>query len=1123
MLKGLLGKIMGNGNAREMKRLQPIVDEINQLESEYERLSAEQLQALTATLKQEVQEAIADLRGEVEQRQQQVLAETDADYRRSLEIELEAARKRLRTAEEDALNAVVPRAFAAVREAAKRTLGERHFDEQIIGGIVLHQGKIAEMRTGEGKTLTATLPLYLNSLLGRGVHLVTPNDYLSKFGVQWMGPIYQMLGVSVGVIQAAAEKPELGSFVFDPAYKAADDRYQNLRPVPRREAYLTDITYGTNNEFGFDYLRDNMAVDLSQWVQRDLHYAIVDEVDNILIDEARTPLIISGTAEEATDQYARLAGVVPKLREACFAVADESFKLGKTRWVEKITFELSPGASRTLYFQFSPTVRGSPRDRVTVSFDEGRSAPADGRPERGNQPALTIPISGVGSAQPTGGAGSEGRGELRVGNIVATPGSIDFGSVALGQSEELPLTLQNMGQTRLMATVTCRGHYAVDPKMRVVTLTEEGVAYLERLLGVENLYSTDLDLLPYVENALKAQVLFEKDRDYVVMDGQVIIVDEFTGRLMYGRRYSEGLHQAIEAKEGVMVQRETLTLATITFQNYFRMYNKLAGMSGTAETEAEEFRRIYDLDVVVIPTHKPMIRQDMTDQVYKTERAKFKAIVQEIGDLHTVGRPVLVGTTSVEKSELLARLLKQKGTQPQVLNAKQHEREATIIAQAGRPGAVTIATNMAGRGVDILLGGKPDGLARDELRRKGVDLSTVDAQTWANALAQAQEIAAADKTRIVQLGGLHIIGTERHEARRIDNQLRGRSGRQGDPGSSRFFVSLEDDLMVRFGGSTVASLMDRLGVDEDIPIEHDLINRAISNAQVKVEGYNFDLRKHLLDYDDVVNQQRKLIYDQRRLILTSNNLKETILGMLQDELRGMVALHTAGDPTEWNLDALISAVRTLLPLDPRLKPQWRDASAEQIGQQIMDWSEQAYAAREQQLGPETMRQWERVLMLHVVDTLWMRHLTALDELREGIGLRALAQRDPLVEYKREAFAMFDELKAAIGHDVAHQICMAQIRREPARRETHAYRPGAEAQRSTPTQWRSTATQRRASERVGRNDPCPCGSGRKYKDCCMRKGLSGGQGSAPSQLAAAQAVATPPPAGSQHHTSKKKRR
>ncbi len=970
MLKGLLSKIVGDANAKELSRLQPIVDEINALESEYEQLADDELAVQLSSSRQEITSALAEKRAEVTAAEQQLAAEADADRRLDLGIRLKAVTERLRDVEESTLERYLPRVFALVREAAKRTLGQRHFDVQLVGGIVLHQGKIAEMKTGEGKTLVATLPLSLNALLGRGAHLVTPNDYLSKFGVQWMGPIYHLLGLSVGVIQSAAENPQLGSFVFDPNYPATDDRYQNLRPVTRHEAYGADITYGTNNEFGFDYLRDNMVWDLARCAQRDLHYAIVDEVDNILIDEARTPLIISGPAEESTDQYSRFASLVRQLR-----------------------------------------------------------------PE---------------------------------------------------------------------------SDYTVEERTRVVTLTEEGIARVEQLLGIDNLYSLEhSELTPYLENALKAEVLFKLDRDYIVKDGQVIIVDEFTGRLMFGRRYSEGLHQAIEAKEGVRVQRESLTLATISFQNYFRMYNKLAGMTGTAATEAEEFQRIYDLDVSVIPTHKPMVRVDHPDQVYKTERAKFRAVVREIEAHHSEGQPALVGTTSVEKSEMLSQLLRRRGVPHQVLNAKQHEKEAVIIAQAGRPGAVTIATNMAGRGVDILLGGNPEGLARDQLRKQGVDLTQVDKAVWSEALAEAQTTCDADRERVLNVGGLHVIGTERHEARRIDNQLRGRSGRQGDPGSSRFFVSLEDDLMRRFGGATVAGVMDRLGVDEDTPIEHDLVTRSIENSQVKVEGYNFDLRKHLLEYDDVVNEQRRLIYDQRRLVLTSDNLRDTVLGMVQDELRFTVARHTALEPEERDLSGLLQAVRSILPIDLSLDPSWAEVSAEQIEQRLVDLAEQLYVAREESMGPEMMRQLERLLMLHVVDSHWVRHLTALDELREGIGLRAFAKLDPLVEYKREAFETFDELKAAIASDVAHRIYFSTLVRQPAAQPTRAYRPGV------PSESSGSAPSRR-TDRLGRNDPCPCGSGKKYKQCCMRKQQGDAQ-------AAAQASsgATGPSTGSRRRRKKKR--
>ncbi len=951
MLKTLLTRLVGDPNVRELSRLQPIVDAINSLEPEMQRRSPEEFRALTESFRRRIAEATAATRERLAALREQRLHALDVDERNRLDEEIKAQEKALLARESAILDEILPEAFAAVREAARRTIGLRHFDVQLVGGIVLHQGKIAEMKTGEGKTLVATLPLYLNALAGHGAHLVTPNDYLSKVGVQWMGPVYHYLGLTVGVIQSGAADPNLGSFIYDPDYQAADDRYQHLRPVPRAEAYAADITYGTNNEFGFDYLRDNMVWDLSQRVQRELHYAIVDEVDNILIDEARTPLIISGPAEESAAEYRRFARLVENLRE----------------------------------------------------------------------------------------------GE----------------------------------------------DYTVDEKMRSVALTDQGIEKIERALGIENIYAPGhYELTSYLENALKAKALFRRDRDYIVKDNrEVIIVDEFTGRLMFGRRYSEGLHQAIEAKEGVPVQRESLTLATITFQNYFRMYRKLAGMTGTAATEAEEFSKIYNLDVVVIPTHKPMIRVDHPDLVYKTEAAKFRAVVNEIVELHRKGQPVLVGTLSIEKSEMLADMLKRRGITPQVLNAKQHEREAAIIAQAGRPGAVTIATNMAGRGVDILLGGNPEGMAREQLRRQGVDLTTVSPEVWEQALAEARQIAERDHERVVSLGGLHVVGTERHEARRIDNQLRGRSGRQGDPGSSRFYVSLEDDLMRRFGGQSIAGIMDRLGVEEDVPIEHRLVSRAIENAQIKVEGYNFDLRKHVLEYDDVVNQQREIIYGQRRLILSESELRPIIEEMIDEQVDILLNTYIAGDERDgWDLAGLYSAVRQFFPLPPSQNPTaWSRLSRKELEEELYRAARRAYDEREAQLGPQTMRQLERLVMLHTVDNLWVRHLTALDELREGIGLRAYGQRDPLVEYKREAHEMFSELTDNIRREIAHGIYRAQlVRAEPTRRrEMH---PNVASEAPAP---------RRAAGKPGRNDPCPCGSGRKYKNCCMRKDQKGGAAAAAS--------------------------
>jgi len=1044
MLKGLLAKVVGDSNEKELQRLQPLVEKINSLEAKYSALPDDAFPRLTEEFRQTIRQRTADLRRRLEDLQAQSAQAWDGATQDRLQEEIRRADARLRQEENAILDELLPEAYAAVREAARRTLNMRHFDVQIIGGIVLHQGKVAEMKTGEGKTLVATLPLYLNSLTGRGVHLVTPNDYLSKFGVQWMGPIYHFMGVSVGVIQSAAADPNRGSFLYDPAYQASDDRYQHLRPCTRREAYLADITYGTNNEFGFDYLRDNMVWDLSECVQRELNYAIIDEVDNILIDEARTPLIISGPAEESADTYQKFAQLVPRLR-----------------------------------------------------------------PEE---------------------------------------------------------------------------DYTVDEKMRVVTLTESGINKVERWLGIDNLYSPEHhQLVPYLDNALRAHVLYQRDRDYIVKDGEVIIVDEFTGRLMYGRRYSEGLHQAIEAKEGVRVQRESLTLATITFQNYFRMYRKLAGMTGTAATEAEELHKIYGLEVVVIPTHKPMIRIDYPDVVYKTEAAKFRAVVEEIAHLYEQGRPVLVGTISIEKSERLSEMLRRRGIPHQVLNAKHHEKEAAIIAQAGRSGAVTIATNMAGRGVDILLGGNPEGLAREMLRKRGVDLTAVTKEEWEAALAEAKAICEEDRKKVVALGGLHVLGTERHEARRIDNQLRGRAGRQGDPGSSRFYVSLEDDLMRRMGAAM--GLMDKVWVEEDMPIEHSLVTKSIEQAQINMEGYNFDLRKHVLEYDDVVNKQREVIYAQRRQILTEPTLRPTVLGMVDAELEALVASYLGGrDREEWDLEGLATAARFILPNLPedaparwsqmhqdevvedlhRLAEEAYDQTAERIGLDVFQSLAQQgrtladlrasslsleralYDAVLRRLGLESTQEMEkrsllaldrerraqvqqafaeamalqrdRMVMLRTVDNLWVRHLTDLDSLREGIGLRAFAQENPLVAYKREAHAMYEDLLAAIQSEIARNIFHVGIVAQPVRRPMRAVRPGAEAPA------RQAPARSAAKERPGRNDPCWCGSGKKYKHCHMQEDLQAGRvgGQAPREAVAAPAASQKPSPKAAKHKKKRKK-
>ncbi len=940
MLKNLFGR---SNEDREVAKLRPVVAEINELEPEFEKMSADELRAVTTEFRSELNDELHARRQELAEARAEAQAEDDTDRRRQLDLRVKKLDDELFAAEDDLLTDFLPRAFAAVRELAKRNVGMRHFDVQLIGGMVLHQGKIAEMKTGEGKTLVATLPLYLNALAGHGAHLVTPNDYLSKIGAQWMGPIYHGLGITVGVIQHES------AFVFDPDFKAQDDRYNRLRPVSRQEAYRADITYGTNNEFGFDYLRDNMVWELAQCSQRELHYAIVDEVDNILIDEARTPLIISGPAEESSDQYVRFSEIVRKLRP-------------------------------------------------TTNDDEDHP----------------------------------------------------------------------------------NGDYTVDLKTRNATLTEAGIERIEQVTGIPNLYAPEhSDLIPYLDNALRANVIFKRDKDYIVKDGQVIIVDEFTGRLMYGRRYSEGLHQAIEAKEKVTVQRENLTYATITFQNFFRMYRKLAGMTGTAKTEEEEFQKIYNLDVVSIPTHREMIRQDTPDVIFKTEAAKFRSVVSEIEEMNKQGQPVLIGTVAIETSEMLAGMLKRKGIPHNVLNAKEHEKEAVYIAQAGRVGAVTVATNMAGRGVDILLGGNAEGIARDLLRKKGVDLTEVSPAEWDQALAEAQRIVVSEREQVLKAGGLHIVGTERHEARRIDNQLRGRAGRQGDPGSSRFYISLEDELMKRFGGDSIKNLMDRFKMDEDQPLEHSLLSRSIEQAQVRVEGYNFDSRKHVLEYDDVVNTQRGVIYAQRRKILSESNLKPIILDMIYDELHAIVAQHTqAQHDDEWDLSGLMISMRGMIPLPPALTiNEWRGLSVEEIEQQLIEFAEQGYTEKTRQLA-DLMPQAERLTLLRAVDAHWVRHLTDLDNLREGIGLRAFGQQNPVIAYKREAAEMYDGMLSSIRSQVARDIYRIQAAPQGVAAPARQLRTNAPAMAGKGAKPIKSSS----PDAIGRNDPCPCGSGKKYKHC-----------------------------------------
>ncbi len=1214
MLSRLAQKLFGSKNDRELKRMQPLVDEINQFEAELQKLSLEELRAKTDTFRSRIQEATQAMRSQLKDVTQQARASEDREGREDFQEEAEQLEQELHAAEADVLDEILPHAYAAVREVSRRVTGMRHFDSQLVGGIVLHQGKIAEMKTGEGKTLVATLSLYLNALLGRGSHLVTVNDYLARRDVQWMGPIYYALGLSTASIVHDT------SFVFDPTHVVKDYRYMNLRPVSRKEAYGADITYGTNNEFGFDYLRDNMKFSLDEYVQRELQYSIVDEVDNILIDEARTPLIISGPAEESTEKYYSINRVIPRLQR--------------------------------------------------------------------------------------------------------------------------------------------ESDYAVDEKLKAATLTEEGIAKVERILGVRNLYDpTEIGTLHHVNQALKAYALFKRDIDYVIKDGEVMIVDEFTGRLMPGRRWSDGLHQAVEAKEGVRIREENQTLASITIQNYFRMYRKLGGMTGTADTEAVEFKKIYDLDVLVIPPNRPMVRLDYPDVVYKTEREKFEAVIEDILDCHSRGQPVLVGTISVEKSEHLGRLLKRKGVKHNVLNAVNHEAEANIIAQAGRFGAVTIATNMAGRGTDILLGGNPEFLARSEIEKKWVNKASAARTTkgtktakteksyeeqleeiradYTDAMAQAREkyepawkpfeeernsalqrmtetyrpylhatlqkaradygsaaaqldtagggvspaqldtytetcktyeqalseydkvvgpaldeerqheydatrndlltvltedgataatserfglvrsryerwlqtycesivqmagsalsdngrvqeeyqqarrtyeenqhvyqeadrhyeeehkpyeqaiaeveslyedkrrehvqvleevreqlekapdlyyqnfkeglaryehICREERDQVVAAGGVHILGTERHESRRIDNQLRGRSGRQGDAGSSRFYLSLEDDLLRIFGAERVQKIMDRMGMEEGEPIEHGLVSRAIENAQGRVEGHNFDIRKHLLEYDDVMNKQREVIYKQRRGFLAGENLKEEILEIVEGVVEQTTATHA--DPglpdEEWDPKGLDDAVFRQFGFRLDLKEeQQADLAAEELHDLVRKRVLQQYEEREQAFTPPVMRYLEKVIMLQTMDSLWKDHLLAMDHLKEGIGLRGYAQKNPLQEYKKEGFALFEDLSDRMQDDVVEKLYTVQVAREedvqrmeasgaPRRslQTSHGgsmplQSPGQQllqpghAQAAQAGQPAKPEQAIRTTPKVGRNAPCPCGSGKKYKKC-----------------------------------------
>lgn len=907
-MKKFIERIIGSYSDRELKRIYPIVDKIEALEPEIQKLTDPQLRAKTPEFKE-------------------------------------------RLAKGETLDDILPEAFAVVREASKRVLGMRHFRVQLIGGLVLHQGRISEMKTGEGKTLVATLPVYLNALAGKGVHVVTVNDYLARRDSEWMGKIYTFLGLTVGLIVHDMENED------------------------RRKAYNCDITYGTNNELGFDYLRDNMVIYKQDMVQRDLHYAIVDEVDSILIDEARTPLIISGMGDKSTDLYKKANSFALKLKAKVITQMDDKVDA----------------------------------DEV---FDED---------------------------------------------------------------------------------------YIVDEKAHTTVITANGIRKAEQYFGLENLSDPEnMTISHHINQALKAHGLMKRDKDYVLKDGEVIIVDEFTGRMMYGRRYSDGLHQAIEAKEGVKVERESKTLATITFQNYFRMYSKLAGMTGTAQTEESEFNTIYKLDVIIIPTNREMARKDNPDVVYKNEQGKFNAVIEDVVECHKKGQPVLIGTISIEKSEFLSGMLKRKGIAHQVLNAKYHDKEAEIIAQAGKFGAVTIATNMAGRGTDIVLGGNAEYMAKQEMRKMGYSEELISASTSFNdtddeLILEARTqfktlndkfkaITNTEREKVTEAGGLHIIGTERHESRRIDNQLRGRAGRQGDPGSSRFYISLEDDLMRLFGSERLTNIVNALGLEDDQPIEHRMLSNAIENAQKKVEGRNFDVRKRVLQYDDVMNKQREIIYAQRKTVLNGDNLKDSFIKMFESVIDGVIASYCAESQYAdmWDWDGIKAYLENIFLPKGALELTHEEMSSfdkEDLKERLMDIVNKIYEFKENDIGSDLMRELERVVLLRIVDEKWMDHIDAMDQLKHGIGLRAYGQRDPVIEYKFEGFQMFEEMIKNIQEDSIRLLVRARIDREHAPQREKVAEP-VEASHGDEPKKPVTNT-----NRVGRNDPCPCGSGKKYKKCC----------------------------------------
>ena len=914
---GIFNKIFKSYSEKEVKRVMPLVEKINGLEEEISKLTDEQLKNKTGEFKKQLEEG-------------------------------------------KTLDDILPEAFAVVREASKRVLGLRHFDVQLIGGIILHQGRIAEMKTGEGKTLVATLPVYLNALTGEGVHVITVNDYLAKRDSEWMGKLYKFLGLSVGLVIAG------------------------MKPNEKQEAYACDITYGTNNEFGFDYLRDNMVIYKNQLVQRGLNYAIVDEIDSILIDEARTPLIISGRANQSSDLYKKANDFVKRLTPKVIVEED---------------------------------VKDEEQAEDNEKYD-----------------------------------------------------------------------------------------YIVDLKAKSASLTQKGIKKAEETFRLENFNDIENStLVHHVNQALRAHGVMKKDIDYIVKDGEVLIVDEFTGRIMYGRRYNNGLHQAIEAKEGVKIADESKTLATITFQNYFRMYDKLSGMTGTAMTEEAEFEEIYNLDVISIPTNKPMIRQDQNDVIYKNENAKFNAIVQSIKESHEKGQPVLVGTVSIEKSEKLSRILKKEGIKHEVLNAKFHEKEAEIVAQAGKFGAVTIATNMAGRGTDIMLGGNSEYLAKQEMKKNKVPENLIeesntyyetDEQDILRAREEFQRLEKKydeeikeEKEKVIAAGGLKIIGTERHESRRIDNQLRGRSGRQGDPGESKFYIGLDDDLMKIFGGDMITKVYNTIGMDENVPIENRMISNAVESAQKKVEGRNFSIRKNVLKYDDVMNAQREIIYKQRREVLDGENLKDNILNMINSLAEEVVLTYFAGDE-DVSVEALDTDIRNTFGVEmvDFIKENSKDSNA--IIAKLQELASSKYEEKENEIGSEDLRELERVVMLKVVDQKWMDHIDAMDELKDGIGLRAYGQQDPVVKYRIEGMDMFEEMVLDIKHDVV-KILMNLRKQEEVKREEAAKITGAALQAinslDNGEQIKSEVNRTIVNDgpKVGRNDPCPCGSGKKYKNCCGR--------------------------------------